>query len=60
MATDLTWMPAWQIRELIRKREVAPTEVVKHFMGRIEEYDDGLHSFMSSRTVYVAHHHPAM
>ena len=46
MGSDLTWMPAWQIRELIGKKEVAPTEVVDHFLGRIEEHDGQLHSFM--------------
>jgi aspartyl-tRNA(Asn)/glutamyl-tRNA(Gln) amidotransferase subunit A len=45
MADDLTWMPAWQIRELIAKREVSPVEVMQHFLGRIEEHDSTLHSF---------------
>jgi aspartyl-tRNA(Asn)/glutamyl-tRNA(Gln) amidotransferase subunit A len=45
MPGELTWMPAWQIRELIGKREVAPTEVVEHFLGRIEQHDGRLHSF---------------
>jgi len=39
MADDLTWMPAWQIRELIAKREVSPVEVMEHFLGRIDEHD---------------------
>ena len=34
---DLTWMPAWRIRELILSREVSCLEVTEHFLGRIEE-----------------------
>jgi Asp-tRNA(Asn)/Glu-tRNA(Gln) amidotransferase A subunit family amidase len=34
---DLTWMPAWRIRELILAREVSCLEVTEHFLGRIEE-----------------------
>lgn len=45
MADDLTWMPAWQIRELIGKREVSPSEVLEHFLGRIAEHDHKLQSF---------------
>jgi Asp-tRNA(Asn)/Glu-tRNA(Gln) amidotransferase A subunit family amidase len=32
-------MPAWQIRDLIEKREVSPVEVTEHFLGRAEELD---------------------
>jgi len=39
MTTDLTWLPAWQIRDLIEKREVSPVEVTEHFLGRAEELD---------------------
>jgi Asp-tRNA(Asn)/Glu-tRNA(Gln) amidotransferase A subunit family amidase len=45
MADDLTWMPAWQLREMMAKREVSPVEVTEHFLGRIEEHDGKLHSF---------------
>jgi aspartyl-tRNA(Asn)/glutamyl-tRNA(Gln) amidotransferase subunit A len=34
---DLTWMPAWRIRELILAHEVSCLEVTEHFLGRIEE-----------------------
>jgi aspartyl-tRNA(Asn)/glutamyl-tRNA(Gln) amidotransferase subunit A len=44
MADDLTWLPAWQLRELIGKGEVSPVEVVDHFLGRIEEHDPVLHT----------------
>jgi aspartyl-tRNA(Asn)/glutamyl-tRNA(Gln) amidotransferase subunit A len=45
MSEELTWMPAWQIRDLIAKQEVSPTEVTEHFLGRIEEHDAKLKSF---------------
>ena len=34
---DLTWMPAWRIRELILAREVSCLAVTEHFLDRIEE-----------------------
>src|SRR5215470_12054969 len=45
MPDDLTWMPAWEIRELIRAGDVSPVEVVDHFLGRIEELDPKVHAF---------------
>jgi Asp-tRNA(Asn)/Glu-tRNA(Gln) amidotransferase A subunit family amidase len=44
-AGDITWMPGWQIRDLIAEREVSPVEVVKHFLARIEKLDPILHAF---------------
>jgi Asp-tRNA(Asn)/Glu-tRNA(Gln) amidotransferase A subunit family amidase len=46
MAEGLTWLPAWQIRELIVKREVSPVEVTEHFLGRIQEHDGTLHALL--------------
>ncbi|MEX1006659.1 MAG: hypothetical protein WD271_02315 [Acidimicrobiia bacterium] len=34
MTESLTWMPAWQIRDLIGKQEISPVEVTDHFLGR--------------------------
>jgi Asp-tRNA(Asn)/Glu-tRNA(Gln) amidotransferase A subunit family amidase len=36
---DLTWLPAWQIRDLIARGDVSPVEVTEHFLGRAEELD---------------------
>jgi aspartyl-tRNA(Asn)/glutamyl-tRNA(Gln) amidotransferase subunit A len=45
MSQELTWLPAWEIRELIAKGEVSPVEVLDHFLGRIEQHDGVLKSF---------------
>jgi aspartyl-tRNA(Asn)/glutamyl-tRNA(Gln) amidotransferase subunit A len=37
MSEELTWAPAWRIRELITQREVSAIEVADHFLGRIQE-----------------------
>jgi Asp-tRNA(Asn)/Glu-tRNA(Gln) amidotransferase A subunit family amidase len=42
---DLTWLPAWRIRELIGERKVSPVEAVEHFLHRIEALDPQLHAF---------------
>jgi Asp-tRNA(Asn)/Glu-tRNA(Gln) amidotransferase A subunit family amidase len=44
-SNDLTWLPAWRIRELIGKKEVSPVEVMNHFLARIEEHNPTLRAF---------------
>jgi aspartyl-tRNA(Asn)/glutamyl-tRNA(Gln) amidotransferase subunit A len=46
MSDELTWLPAWRIREMIAKREVSPVEVTDHFLGRIDEHNDKLKAFV--------------
>ena len=45
MNDELTWMPAWRLRELIAKRDVSALEVTDHFLGRIEELNPVLKAF---------------
>jgi aspartyl-tRNA(Asn)/glutamyl-tRNA(Gln) amidotransferase subunit A len=47
MSSQLTWLPAWAIRNLISERQVSPVEVVDHFLGRIAEHDGMLRAFKS-------------
>jgi Asp-tRNA(Asn)/Glu-tRNA(Gln) amidotransferase A subunit family amidase len=44
---ELTWMPAWQIRQLIEKRELSPVEVTEHFLARAEELDPVLRCYQT-------------
>jgi aspartyl-tRNA(Asn)/glutamyl-tRNA(Gln) amidotransferase subunit A len=41
----LTWLPGWRIRELIVESAVSPTEVVEHFLARIDALDPVVHAF---------------
>ncbi len=45
MLEELTWAPAWRIRELVGAREVSPVEVAEHFLGRIEQHEPMLQAF---------------
>ncbi|MCU1345053.1 MAG: putative amidase protein, partial [Acidimicrobiia bacterium] len=45
MAEDLTWIPAWQMRDMIGKGEVSCAEVTDHFLNRIEEFNPTLRAF---------------
>jgi Asp-tRNA(Asn)/Glu-tRNA(Gln) amidotransferase A subunit family amidase len=45
VSEELTWMPAWKMRELVGAKEVSCTEVTEHFLGRIEQHNPALHAF---------------
>lgn len=42
---ELTWLPAWKLRELMLAGQVSPVEVTEHFLARIEAHDRTLGSF---------------
>lgn len=45
MSDQLTWMPGWQLRDLMAKREVSCAEVVDHFLDRIDQFNGVLRAF---------------
>ena len=45
MSEALTWMSAWDIRDLVLKQQVSCREVTEHFLARIEEFDPTLQAF---------------
>ena len=42
---ELSWLPAWRLRELIGARKLSPVELTEHFLARIERLDPKLHAF---------------
>lgn len=43
---ELTWMPAWKIRDAIVARKYTALEVTDHFLARIAKLDPILHAFL--------------
>jgi Asp-tRNA(Asn)/Glu-tRNA(Gln) amidotransferase A subunit family amidase len=42
---DLTWMPAWQMHELVVSGSLSPVEITEHRLGRIERLTPMLQAF---------------
>ena len=42
---ELTWMPAWQMRDLMAKGELSSRQVTEHFLHRIDELNPTLKAF---------------
>lgn len=42
---DLTWLPAWKLREMMAGRHVSASEVTEHFLTRIAALDPTLNAF---------------
>ena len=42
---DLTWLPAWMLRDMIARKQVSSLEVTNHFLKRIERLEPKLHMF---------------
>jgi aspartyl-tRNA(Asn)/glutamyl-tRNA(Gln) amidotransferase subunit A len=47
LSSELTWLPAHQIRQLVVHKELSPVEVTRHFLERIEDDNDTLHAFQA-------------
>lgn len=45
--SDLTWMPAWQIRDGIVAGRFTALQVTEHFLARIARLDPVLHAFLT-------------
>lgn len=43
---DLTWMPAWKIRDAIVAGKYSALDVTNHFLARIAKLDPMLHAFL--------------
>lgn len=44
---DLTFAPAWQLRDLIRQRKLSPVEITEHYLRRIEGLNPRLNAYLT-------------
>ena len=47
MSSELTYMPATQLAQAIRSRQVSSVEVTEHFLRRIERLDSQLNAYLT-------------
>ncbi len=45
MPEELSWMPAWQLRDVMAAGDLSPVEVTDHYLERIERFDPELKAF---------------
>jgi aspartyl-tRNA(Asn)/glutamyl-tRNA(Gln) amidotransferase subunit A len=46
-SSDLSWMPGWELRDKIARKELSPAEVAQHFLKRIERLDSKFHAYIT-------------
>lgn len=44
---DVTWLPAWRLRELVAAKEISPVELTRHFLDRIDRLNPTLNAFIT-------------
>lgn len=42
---DLSWLPAWRLREMVAAKALSPVELVDHCLARIEAHNPALRAF---------------
>ena len=42
MADALHWLPAWQLEEMVVKREISPVELTEYFLDRLDQLEPTL------------------
>ncbi len=45
--SDMTWLPAWRIREMIVAGEISARSVTDHFLARIRRLEPRFHAFIT-------------
>jgi aspartyl-tRNA(Asn)/glutamyl-tRNA(Gln) amidotransferase subunit A len=50
LPNDLTYMPAWKMASLIRKRELSPIDLTAHFIERMTTFNPDLNAFVTMVT----------
>jgi aspartyl-tRNA(Asn)/glutamyl-tRNA(Gln) amidotransferase subunit A len=47
LSNEMTWLPAYKIRELVVRKELSAVEVAQHFLERIEDHNDTYRAFQA-------------
>lgn len=46
-AEDITWLPGYELRQLISQKVLSPVEVTGHFLDRISRLDPVIHAYIT-------------